>query len=315
MCGEKYNMNISCITLTYNDDYKLAEWKKNYEIIKDQISHYIIIDNHSCDSYKELLASTFPEAIIIYRDNNGGCSGAYNDGIKYALANTDDEAIAIIGNDIMLAPDCLKVLYEYLFSRTDLGIVSSALLKKDSNLVEDFGVQMQGFRSVFNNIGESYESLGEKTAFVDIVPGGFNMAKRSFYQTAGLLDESLFMYCEELDTMYRAKANHYKSGVTSVSCAWHQHINPPGARKQRRPETHYMIGRNKIYLTKKHEGSIKAILSAIYVIIIMPSLQLFHFLKSGDIAYAENAKYTLLGGIYGIKMDMKPNKYSLPINE
>lgn len=96
-------MKIAAITITYNDDYKFREWCIYYNEYKSEIDLHIIVDNGSEQQYLKQVKSFFTDSIIIERKTNGGCTGAYNNGLKMALEREDIDAILLIGNDIRLA--------------------------------------------------------------------------------------------------------------------------------------------------------------------------------------------------------------------
>ena len=138
-------MKIVGVSMSYNDGFKLKEWKEHYEEYKDDLDCFVVVDNGSDEDYSKELEHVFgEEAIIIKRDKNGGCTAAYNEGIKYALEKTDADAIIIIGNDIKVCKDCIPNLYHYLYSDKSLGIVSAAMLYINSDIVEDFGHNVEG---------------------------------------------------------------------------------------------------------------------------------------------------------------------------
>lgn len=152
-------MKIAGVSMTYNDDYKLKKWKEHYLTYKEQLELFIIVDNCSDDRYFQELKVTFPDAVILRRKDNGGCTAAYNDGIKYALEHTDVEAIAILGNDIKVTGKCLPAMYDYLFSDENLGIVSTAILDKDSNIISNYGHIVRGFNVTYCNKGENINKI------------------------------------------------------------------------------------------------------------------------------------------------------------
>lgn len=292
-------MNIVGISMTYNDDFKLKEWESHYKTYKDQLSLFVIVDNNSDIEYYEKLKITFPEALILRRDSNGGCTAAYNDGIRYALENTDADAIAIIGNDIKVTQNCLPVMYEYLFSDKKLGIVSTAILYKDSTIIDNYG-HIFTQRGVFNcNDGDNIAEIKEKSKYTDLISGGFTMAKREFYQTVGLQDENLFMYCDELDTMYKARKYGYKIGVIANEYAWHWHINNPRSGK-RLSWTRYLICRNRIYIAKKYGKKVDIVNQSLRGIIIVPLTYIFRFFRYGNKFELQDAWCSFLGGVHGL---------------
>jgi len=290
-------VKIAAITITYNDDYKFEEWYKNYMEYKDQIYLYIIVDNNSGKDYVSRLEKTFYESKIIKRSSNGGCTIAYNDGIRYALNNKEVDAIMLIGNDIKLATNAIKELISLINSDNKIGMVEPILLSKDSNIIEDFGCDItSNLRMKPFALGLNINEITTKIRIVESVTGGMNIAIKSFYEQVGLQDEKLFMYSDEVDMGLRAKKHGFKMAVTSEAKAWHQHINPPG--KNIRPAyVGYLIGRNKIYLGYKHFNFIKAF-----------RIFIFHFIQStGGIVKSVFSKekrkfhfYFLLGALAGI---------------
>lgn len=245
----KQRGKIAAVTMTYNDGYKIKEWRQWYDEVKDEIDLYIVVDNCSSPDYLQLVKDNFSDSVLIERKTNGGCTAAYNDGIRYALQDKDVDAILIFGNDVRFAKGAISELHTYLYSDEKLGMVGPAMLRKDSEIIEDYGVNMGLFNTQFLYSGREY-SNNFPDMIVDVVPGGASMSKRSFYEKVGLQDEVLFMYCDERDMSYRAKRAGFAEGVTAKAKAWHQHIvNPQPAT---RVNARYMIGRNYVYCIKKH---------------------------------------------------------------
>lgn len=306
-------MKIAVVSMTYNDGYKLKEWKEHYCKYKNEISHFVIVDNGSTPEYCDALRVTFPEAILIQRDINGGCTAAYNDGIQYVLDNTDDDAIAIIANDMMLKEGCLKQLYSYLFKNEKMGVVSAPVLNKNSDIVDNFGHTFHYLNVKNDYQGEKIDNILNIEKETDLVSGGFYMAKRKFFEISGLQDEKLFMYCDELDTTLKARKNGFLIGVTSFTYAWHHHINPNSTPQQRPPQTSFMISRNRIYIAKKYFGMFRILCWFIYTGILVPVWFGFWFLRSRKKMYLNYSRYSFLGAVYGLMGKMEANKYSFPI--
>lgn len=302
-------MKIAGISMTYNDDYKLKEWVDHYYEYKDELDYFIVVDNGSEDEYIHKIEEAFPEAVIIKRKTNGGCTAAYNDGIQYAMEETDSDAIVIIANDFKLLKGGLTILYNYLYGDENLGIVSSAVLNIDSTEVDSFGHKLKGMAYINCDQGKDISELSPAYKYTDLVTGGFYMAKRKFYEEVGLQDETLFMYGDELDTALRTARSCFKTGVTCETYVWHWHINESNSTG-RKPASNYLIARNRIYLSRKHCGPL-AILSSFWNYSLSKSLVLFFSgLLRRKPDRLEKAKYTIMGGIYGLKNDMKINEYT-----
>lgn len=246
-------MKIAAITITYNDGYKFKEWCEHYEEYKEALALHIIVDNASDPEYLQSVKSYFSNSIIIERDTNGGCTGAYNDGIRKALEDNDIDSIMLIGNDIRISTKDIYSLYNFLYSKPEYGMVSPVMVTPGTRKIECFGSKLNIWGvDEFPYVGSDLDDK-EVPEFreVEYVTGGMNLSKREFYENVGLQDEKLFMYADELDMYCRAKKASYKEAVTKNAIAYHCHINPQHA-SIRRPEMYYLHGRNIVYLYKKH---------------------------------------------------------------
>jgi GT2 family glycosyltransferase len=248
-------MKVAAITITYNDDYKFNEWYQHYNEYKNDLYMHIIVDNGSDKNYIDKTKKFFSGSIIIERKTNGGCTNAYNDGIKYALNDPNVDAIMLIGNDMKLSDGAVPKLFEFLNSNSRYGMVAPILLEKDSNIVESFGckINIMLMKLVHLGYGDNISNIKETFHIVDAVAGGMNLARREFYEQVGLQDPDLFMYYDEVDMGIRAKKAGFKMAATKEVISWHQHINPH-QKKFRSLTCFYLIGRNNIYLAGKHFG-------------------------------------------------------------
>lgn len=303
-------MNIAAIVITYNDGYKVKEWACWYEEYKNELYKLIIVDNGSVEDYIKEVETLFPEAILIKRTRNGGCTSAYNDGIRLALEDPEVTHIALIGNDIRLASGALTKCVELLESDPKLGMVAPVLLNADSDVVADFGdivakdLSLKEFEK-----GNRVEDIPVKWRYCEAVTGGMNVSKLSFYETTvGLQDENLFMYSDEADMALRARKAGVKMAVTKEALSWHQHINPPG-NKRRHPFSNYLIARNKVYLGGKHFGVGKKIniFNHFFFFSLLFYIKCLCTFKWCNLIYP---RWAMLGAINGLVGNMKENKYS-----
>lgn len=243
-------MKIAVISITYNDGYKIKEWKKWYDEYKNEVYLHIIVDNGSDEEYFKELYEYFPTSVILQLGYNGGCTGAYNFAIDYALKDTNVDAIVLLGNDIRMPKGEMTKLYQFLYEDISYGMVYPLLLNSTSSkqnppnygyVVDKKKLEMEPVK----NEDDIYSS--------NCGPGGCNMAKPLFYRKVGLQDGNLFMYFDEVDMALRTEKVGLKMATTSNVHAWHMHINKNGGEK-RFPLAAYLLARNRIYLAKKHFG-------------------------------------------------------------
>lgn len=300
---------IAVITITMNDNYKLKEWVHWYNEYKAEVDRFIIVDNNSTQDYRNQLYSSFPDAQIVELSYNGGCTGAYNEGIKRALSDVEVTHIALVGNDIRIEKGALTACANFLDSDERLGMVEPVLLNADSDIVCDFGCGISKYLTMQpEGVGKSVTELKESVRYCDCVTGGMNVSKREFYEKVGLQDDNLFMYSDEVDMGLRAAKCGFKLAVLSEAKSWHQHINPTKTGR-RFPFSQYLIGRNKVYLAHKHFGVWRSFAVALY----FASSCVKNYAKAivrKDSSLITDANWQLIGIFKGLIGDMRPNKYS-----
>lgn len=297
-------MNLAIVTMTYNDGFKFNEWCRWYEEYKHYIYLHIVVDNGSEKEYLQQVKDYFKDSIIVERCFNGGCTAAYNDGIKVALANKDIDAIALIGNDVRLDKDYLPTLYRFLQSNPNYGMVGGVVFKKNSKIVENFGdTLIWGIFPKSNFCKKTIDELPSSMK-VSYVPGGVNMARREFYENVGLQDENLFMYNDEMDMYFRAKKVGYIEAVTKSAIAWHEHIPNP-IKIDMSSKMAKLNGRNRVYIAKKHMNFISGFIMFTYMLLLetLVFIRDIKSLKSRQIYFSKWNGY-----IAGIKGNMN-NKF------
>jgi len=307
-------MNIACVTLTYNDDYKLKEWYQHYIEYKDDIYIHIVIDNNSIDTYFKTLTKTFSESHIIRKKTNGGCTGAYNEGIKYALSLKEVDSIMLLANDIRMEKGAIPLLHEVIDSDNTIGMVAPLLLDADSLINSDFGCDISNMLIMKPYCeGLHVNDIKEDIHYCEAVTGGANLAKREFYEQVGLQDENLFMYSDEVDMGIRAKSLGFKMASVKNAKSWHQHINKPTSSTDRRESfTKYLAGRNKVYVANKHYGLLRALTVFLYIV-SGATFKAVKYAFLGKFSIIKDYVWMVLGAHMGLFGFMGENKYSLPI--
>jgi len=305
-------MKIAAIVVTYNDGFKIKEWHEHHQLYCDEVHSHIIVDNGSVPEYLLEVENLFPNSTIIKRMSNGGSTAAYNDGIKYALKDPEIDSILFVGNDVKLESGGITDLYNLLMSNERYGMVAPILLEKDSFQIADFGCEITKTLSLRPyKIGESVADVKQELNEAETLTGGMNLSKRSFYEVVGLQDEKLFMYSDEVDIGLRASFNNYSLVSTSHVKSWHQHINDPSRGDYRHPFSFYLIGRNKVYLAKKHFNILRVIFVFLYYA-VKAILGYLKSLKRRDKVGTRRNVWLLLGTLNGLVGNMNQNVYSRP---
>jgi GT2 family glycosyltransferase len=208
-----------CLASVYNSQGRL-----NFEVI--------VVDNASTDGSAVMVEAEFPQAALITSPVNGGFAYANNLGLRRAGFNEDGSprpeapAYALLLNpDTLLPPAALSDMVAFLESRPEVGAVGPKLVRLDGSL--DLACRrafptpavsfyrMVGLSKLFpgSRIFGRYNMTfadPDELLEVDAVVGAFMLVRREAIAQAGLLDETYFMYGEDLDWAYQIKAHGWK---------------------------------------------------------------------------------------------------------
>lgn len=306
-------MGIAVITIFCNESFRIPKWIEYYNLYKEEIDLHIVVNNGSKEGETEKLRGAFPDAILINLDVNGGVAAAYNAGIKYIIKNTDIDAVAFVGNDIKIEKGGLTELYKFLMENNSLGEVSPILLKRDSMIIEDNGDYFT--KNLVMNEYDRGKVLSDdiQSHISDGLPGAINMAKIQMYKDIGLLDETLFMYSDEVDIGLRAMRYGYEFSSCAWVKAWHQHENFKN-KATRDPWTNYLVIRNKVYLARKYFGlgrMLYVFVNHVFYSMLMIGIGLVKL----DKEKRKKGRWQIIGACNGLIGNMKSNRFSQPGNK
>ncbi|WP_114778927.1 glycosyltransferase family 2 protein [Botryobacter ruber] len=173
-----------------------------------------------------------PETVVtlIRSSHNSGFAAGNNLGIKLALQQSDCDYLWLLNNDTTVAANSLTELVHKAenacLHKQKTGIWGSKLLyyhQPDTLQAVGGKFSLSTFRS--SHIGENQKDEGQfdiEEVKQDYVVGASMFVSRALVEDVGLLDESYFLYFEELDWATRARLCGYKLGFVSSSKIFHK---------------------------------------------------------------------------------------------
>ena len=166
----------------------------------------ICVDNGSTDGSPAALARDFPGVELIQNDSNLGFAGGNNVGIRRALDRGADWVL-ILNNDAVAQDGLVAALERAVVARPDAGLLACKVLFEDGGTVMYAGAS---FRPLLGYSGRT-TGFGGPDRFhelrdVDRADGAAMAISRAAVDSAGLLDEQLFLYVEDVDLSLRVRA-------------------------------------------------------------------------------------------------------------
>ena len=216
-------MKLSVIIVNYNVKYFLEQCLISvYKALESTSSEVIVVDNHSVDGSVEMVKSQFPSALCIDNQANVGFSKANNQGIKIAKG----EYVLLLNPDTVVEEDTFKKCLAYMDKHVDAGALGVKMIDGKGHFLPESKrglptpevalYKMIGLNKIFptsKRFGKYHMGfIGEnQTAEVDVLAGAYMLIRKEVLEKVGLLDETFFMYGEDIDLSYRITQAGYKN--------------------------------------------------------------------------------------------------------
>jgi GT2 family glycosyltransferase len=215
-------MDISIIIVNYNVRQFLREALGSIRRALPGIQAEIfVVDNASEDGSAEMVKQNFPGVVLIENGENVGFAKANN----IALRRATGDYLLLINPDTVVQEDTFSVMLDFFRKHPDAGLAGCKILNPDGSLQlpcrRGFPTPWVAFTKIFglSTLFPKSRLFGkynltymdpDQTYPVDAVSGSFMMVRREAFDRVGGLDESFFMYGEDLDWCYRIRKAGYR---------------------------------------------------------------------------------------------------------
>ncbi|MBN2174943.1 MAG: glycosyltransferase [Bacteroidales bacterium] len=216
-------MKLSIIIVNYNVKYFLEQClhsvRKACQGIQAEV---IIIDNNSVDGSMAMAEEKFPEFRFVANKENLGFSRANNQGIKLASG----EFILLLNPDTVVEDDTFSKIIRFMDEHPDAGGLGVKMVDGKGKFLPEskrgLPTPIVAFYKVFGLskifpksrvFGRYHLGFLDKdvTNEVEILSGAFMLLRKKVLDQTGLLDETFFMYGEDIDLSYRIIKAGYKN--------------------------------------------------------------------------------------------------------
>jgi GT2 family glycosyltransferase len=226
-------MKLSVIIVNYNVQYFLENCLNSvFKASTNLDCEVIVVDNNSVDGSIAMLKDKFPEVTLIANKENQGFSKANNQAIRIAKG----EYVLLLNPDTVVEEDTFNCCINFMDARPKAGGLGVKMLDGKGTFLPEskrglptpsvafykiFGLsQLFPKSKKFGQYHLGYLSKDENHQ-VEILSGAFMMIRKKVLDQIGLLDESFFMYGEDIDLSYRITQADYKNYYLSDTSIIH----------------------------------------------------------------------------------------------
>ena len=209
----------------------------------------IFVDNASKVDEASAIKDRFDDVVAIRNTENRGFSAGNNIGIKYALS-ANFEYIMLLNNDTIIEQQMITKLK--VQCEKEVVTVPKMLYYTEPEKIWYGGGEINRWtgnakHKRMNQVNESSEE-----EFVTFATGCCMMFHSETLKKVGFLDESYFMYCEDIEYCIRLMKNEIKIKYIPSAKLWHKVSSSTGG--ERSPFNTYYITRNRLNYVKKYKN-------------------------------------------------------------
>ncbi|HWY12532.1 MAG TPA: glycosyltransferase [Bacteroidia bacterium] len=181
-----------------------------------------VVDNNSVDGSVPFIKQKFPQVKLIENITNTGFSVANNQGIKQSTG----KYVLLLNPDTVVQEDTFEKVITFMNQHPDAGGLGIKMVDGKGNFLPEskrglptpavafykiFGLAKLFPRSKkFGQYHLTYLDK-DKTNVIDVLSGAFMLLRKETLDKIGLLDETFFMYGEDIDLSYRIALCGYKN--------------------------------------------------------------------------------------------------------
>ncbi len=216
-------MELSIVIVNYNVKYFLEQCLHSVlKALTNIKSEVFVVDNNSVDGSAQLIREKFPQINFIENQENVGFSKANNQAIRLA----EGKYILLLNPDTIVEENTFSRIIDFMNQNPEAGGLGVKMIDgKGAFLPESKRglptpwvafYKMFGISKLFpksKKFGKYHLSYLDENEIheVDVLAGAFMLLRKKTLDEIGLLDETFFMYGEDIDLSYRITLGGYKN--------------------------------------------------------------------------------------------------------
>ncbi len=216
-------MDLTIIIVNYNVKHFLEQCLHSVQKAAEKVTAEIfVIDHNSVDGSSQYIPEKFSGVHFISNKENVGFSKANNQAIKRAKG----KYILLLNPDTVVEENTFLKIFEFMEHHPEAGGLGVKMIDGKGNFLPESKrglptpwvafYKMFGISRLFpksKKFGKYHLTYLDENQIheVEILAGAFMLVRKSVLDEIGLLDETFFMYGEDIDLSYRILKAGYKN--------------------------------------------------------------------------------------------------------
>ncbi len=178
----------------------------------------VVVDNGSTDDSVLRIRERYPPLRIIETGANLGYAGGNNVGIR-AAHEAGADYVLMLNNDAVLTPGCIGTLVAAAEADTAAGALSPKIMRFDGGIAYEGASFDRRLAYVSRHRGPTSTDAPVDVGFA---PGTSLLIRMTAIQQTGLLDESFFLYWEDVEYSHRLTQHGWRLLYVPTALVHHE---------------------------------------------------------------------------------------------
>ena len=199
-------MKLSVVIVSYNVRTYLEQCLQSVQKALEGIEGEVfVVDNHSEDDSVTAVRANYPWVRLIESPENVGLARANN----IAIRQSEAEYVLLLNPDTVVEEDTLRQALTFMDAHPEVGGAGVMMHNGDGTLAPESRravptpwvscLKMLGFTKRYYMSHLPWD----KPSQIEVISGAFCLLRKKALDEIGLLDETFFMYGEDIDLSYR----------------------------------------------------------------------------------------------------------------
>jgi GT2 family glycosyltransferase len=269
---------VSLITINYNQAEVTCAMLESTRQLTYPHFEVIVVDNASREDPTALIErGNYPNVKVIVSAENLGFSGGNNLGIQHAKG----EYYFLLNNDTIVTPDLLDQLLAPFAVDPEIGVTCPKIRFFDQPTV----IQYAGYHPLSRftgrtwaiGLGETDNGQYEQSGPTSFAHGAAMLVKRSVLDRAGSLDDSFFLYYEELDWSLRIRRAGFKIYYQAQALIYHKESMSVG--KMNAMKVYYHTRNRMLFMRRNVSGFTLLVFYVYYFALALPKAAILYLVR------------------------------------
>jgi GT2 family glycosyltransferase len=206
-----------------------------------------VVDNASTDGSAEMVRDRHPSARLVELAENRGFAG----GVAVGLAQASAPLVLLLNNDATVEPGALAALLAEAERHPRAGSFAAQMrFAEGGGVLNSAGLEIDRLGVVYDRqLGLPPERTDREPVEVFGASGGAVLLRRAMLDEVGGIDPAFFMYLEDADLAWRARARGWGAVYVPGAVVHHHHSVSSGHQS---PLKYFYVGRNRVRLLARN---------------------------------------------------------------